>query len=158
MSTEICRLGVGHNLNPLKCRLSVEKNFPPKTTKMLFWHVIDVIFSVLVFRIRMFLNKSWIIRDLKPRFRPLKYCIFILFMLIASTTHSAYRLLSVKSQLCVCYLYNLDILQCVIQNSTMLCTRQITLYFIILELIPLVSEVRVCTKVILIGQLSSKPG
>ena len=33
MSTEICRLGEGHNLCPSECRLSVGK--PPKTTKML---------------------------------------------------------------------------------------------------------------------------
>ena len=45
----------------------------------------------------------------------------------------------------LCYLYNIDILQYVTQNST--CRRQNTLYFIILELISmytLVSEVHVC--------------
>ena len=36
MSTEICRLGEGHNLCPLECRLSVGKSLPPppKTTKI----------------------------------------------------------------------------------------------------------------------------
>ena len=29
------RLGEGHNLRPLECRLSVGKKFTPKTTKML---------------------------------------------------------------------------------------------------------------------------
>ena len=59
----------------------------------------------------------------------------------------------------LCYFSNIDIFQSATQNST--CTRQNTLYFIILELIPmhtLVSEVHVCLKVTLIRKLLSKPG
>ena len=58
-----------------------------------------------------------------------------------------------------CYLSNIDIFQYVTQNSS--CTRQNTLYFMNLELIPLytlVLKVCVCINFTLIGQLSSKPG
>ena len=51
-----------------------------------------------------------------------------------------------------CYLSNIDIFQNVTQNSA--CTRQNTLYFIILERVQLytfVSEVYECLKVTLIG-------
>ena len=58
----------------------------------------------------------------------------------------------------LCYLHNIPIFQYFRLNSTF--SRQNTLHFIILELIPiytLVSEVYVCIKVIYIIQLSSKP-
>ena len=56
----------------------------------------------------------------------------------------------------LCYMYTIGIFQYVIQNSNY--SRENTLYFVILELIPmLVSEVHVYITVILIVQLSSKP-
>ena len=87
--------------------------------------------------------------------------VFIFVYNIHICTHTTGSICCRKQTQDLCairYLSNIDIFQFVTQNST--CTRQNTLYFIILELIPmytLVSEVHLCIKFTFIEELSSKP-